>query len=112
MRKEDLSKIAKRGIEIAKTCEGAWVARVALGMKQAWEEFKASKEIDLLKELLEIADNNNVTCKEWEKGDNHRMYFSLWIGKKQKKYGYYDFITKEYSTKDKYTVNYSLLDLK
>ncbi len=43
MKKSILSKIAKRGIEIARQCEGDWTARFALGMKQAWSEYKTSK---------------------------------------------------------------------
>jgi len=56
MNKELLSKIAAKGIEIAKQCEGDWAACFALGMKQAWKEYRApsKEEIEKMEKVNEL----------------------------------------------------------
>jgi len=61
MNKELLSKIAAKGIKIAKQCEGDWIARFALGMKQAWKEHKAPS-----KEEIEKMENVNGLIKKFK----------------------------------------------
>jgi len=56
MNKELLSEIAAKGIKIAKQCEGDWAACFALGMKQAWREYRApsKEEIGKMEKVNEL----------------------------------------------------------
>ena len=87
MTKRDLM---KRGHQIAKTLEGNYAARLAVGLKQAWKENK--NPLNVVKSILDEA-GVNYTANNWEKYGEKRIYINIYFKNQTKKF-YIDLLAK------------------
>jgi hypothetical protein len=72
------------------------------------QELLNGHEFDIIKTIV---NGHGVGEKEWNKYGKSRIYYSVWAGKYQHQYGYWDMDKEEYVIYNKYTKQHNLYDL-